>query len=519
MKGRLFQRVLAGQREFSAARSTVALLFNVQPVGMREFQRTLVDTFDQRLRRAGRWLELDHDGVARLRLRGSGLEVDYCEQTLVAPPVEPIQVPEGPVASALQPLLGGRALLTRCALRMRASDFLLVDGDGKIHATLVREQVLRSPPGARASTLLNTLRLWPLRGYEKTCRRVCAEIEAALEGADAETDPAQKCLALGGNADAPAPVNAPIPLRPRQSAVRALGLILLGQLQIIEYNVNGILGDTDTEFLHDFRIACRRSRSLLTQVRGAFPARSLASYRETFAWLSQITSPQRDLDVFLGALPGLSARLSGRHARALAPLHELLVQRRSSEHERLVQALGGTRFRGFFPEWRHYLDGFAGPRAPRRQAAPYAVDAANGALRRLYQRLLRDGARCGVGVYSPVLHELRKDGKKLRYLLEAFRALYPQSEVDEVVRRLRKLQGVLGQIVDYHVQRIWLLQWHQDYLAQADADPLTLAAMTALGTLLDRLELEAQQGFVRRFEQFAAEPVQSALNRLLEYRA
>ena len=184
-----------------------------------------------------------------------------------------------------------------------------------------------------------------------------------------------------------------------------------------------------------------------------------------------------------------------------------------------MQALAGARFRAFFPEWRHYLEGFAGPRAPRMQSAPYAVDAANSVLQRLYQRLLRDGARCGVGAYSPVLHELRKDGKKLRYLLEAFRTLYPQPDVDEVVRRLRKLQGVLGEIVDYHVQRDWLLQWQQEYLAQADADPPTLAAMAALGTLLDRLELEAQQGFVRRFEQFAAEPVQSALRQLLEYRA
>ncbi len=514
MKGRLFQRVLVSQREFSLARSTAALVFNVRLVGTREIRRSLLDTFDQRLRRAGRWLELDRDNAVQLRLRGTGSEVDYVEQMLVALPAQPVKVPEGPVAAVLQPLLGGRALLVRGELLVRVTDYLLEDNDGKIHARLAREQMPRSLAGPA----LTSLRLWPLRGYEKSSRRLWGDMESVLKCASVETDPAQAWPTLSGGMDTPAPINAPIPLRPRQSATRASGLILLGQLRIIESNVNGILGDTDTEFLHDFRIACRRSRSLLTQVRGAFPAQGLAPHRETFSWLSRVTSPQRDLDVFLATLPDLSARLSGRHTRALEPLHDLLTQRRAVEHERLVQALTSARFRDFLPAWRQYLEGFAGARAPRKLASPYALDAASGTLKRLYRRLLRDGVRCGIGAYSPVLHELRKDGKKLRYLLEAFRSLYPQPEVDEVVRRLRKLQGVLGQIVDYHVQRDWLLQWHQDYLSQRDAHSETLTAMTALGSLLDRLELEAQRDFARRFEQFAAAPVQSALDRLLEYR-
>jgi CHAD domain-containing protein len=515
MKGRLFQRVLATQREFTSVRQLVASSFEVQRAGTRQFQRTLLDTFDQRLRRAGRCLELDADGGARVRMCGIGTETDFLEQPLITPVPEPLLVPTGPVESALQPLLGGRALLPQCVLSMRVSDFRVIDAEGKIRATLSREQVMGGASAGRGRTLLNVMRLWPLRGYEKTCGRLFAELDGVLGGTGSEWDPARKFLALFSKMHKDAPVNAPVPLGPRQSAARALGLILLGQLRILAANVDGIRSDTDAEFLHDFRIACRRSRSLLTQVRGAFPGRGTASFRETFAWLSAGTSPQRDLDVFLSALPGLSARLSGRHERALAPLLDALVVRRRQAHADLVLTLSGVRFRNFLPEWRHYLEGFAGRHAPRINSAPYALDAANDALRRLHRRLLRDGARCGVGTYSPVLHELRKDGKKLRYLLEAFRTLYPPAEVDEVLRRLRKLQGVLGDIVDYHVQREWLRQWQQEFLARTDTDPQALAAMTELGLELDRLELEAQQGFVRRFEQFAAEPVRTAMERLL----
>jgi len=515
MKGRLFQRVLVTQREFASARSQVASSFDLQQSDTRHFQRTLFDTFDRRLHRAGRCLELDVDGGARVRLFGTGTEADFVEQSLAMPVPEPFLVPDGPVASVLQPLLGGRALLGQCVLSMRVSDFRVVDDEGKIRATLSREQVMGETSAGRGKTLLNVLRLRPLRGYEKSCRRLFAEIDAMLEDTGPDCDPARRILALFNNMHADAPLNSPVPLRPRQSASRALGLILLGQLRILVANVDGIRSDTDAEFLHDFRIACRRSRSLLTQVRGAFPGRGAASFRDTFAWLSASTSPQRDLDVFLSALPGLAGRLSGRHERALAPLQDALAARRRQAHADLVQSLGGVRFRNFLPDWRHYLEGFAGRHAPRMNSAPYALDAANDALRRLHGRLLRHGARCGVGTYSPVLHELRKDGKKLRYLLEAFRTLYPPEDVDEVVRRLRKLQGVLGDIVDYHVQRAWLRQWQQEFLARPDTEPQSLVAMSELGLELDRLELEAQMGFVRRFEQFAAEPVRAAMARLL----
>jgi hypothetical protein len=39
--------------------------------------------------------------------------------------------------------------------------------------------------------------------------------------------------------------------------------------------------------------------------------------------------------------------------------------------------------------------------------------------------------------------------------------------------------------------------------------------MTSLALVLDRLEQQAQHGFLRRFERFASEPVQQAVERLL----
>lgn len=64
-------------------------------------------------------------------------------------------------------------------------------------------------------------------------------------------------------------------------------------------NLPGTLWGKDIEFLHDFRVACRRSRSILSQLKSAFPESAIKPFLEDFAWLSRLTSAVRDLDVFL----------------------------------------------------------------------------------------------------------------------------------------------------------------------------------------------------------------------------
>ena len=49
-------------------------------------------------------------------------------------------------------------------------------------------------------------------------------------------------------------------------------------------NKPGILADHDTEFLHDFRVACRRTRSALTQLKGILPASVAAPFNAEFKW-------------------------------------------------------------------------------------------------------------------------------------------------------------------------------------------------------------------------------------------
>ena len=63
-------------------------------------------------------------------------------------------------------------------------------------------------------------------------------------------------------------------------------------------NLPGTIGDVDTEFLHDVRVAVRRTRSLLKLGRPALPAHVREAWEPQFKWLGDLTTPVRDLDVY-----------------------------------------------------------------------------------------------------------------------------------------------------------------------------------------------------------------------------
>jgi CHAD domain-containing protein len=101
------------------------------------------------------------------------------------------------------------------------------------------------------------------------------------------------------------------------------------------------------------------------------------------------------------------------------------------------------------------------------------------------------------------LHDLRKQGKELRYLLEFFSSLYPAEVHKPMVSSLKALQDVLGRFQDREVQALELRSVGDD-VATLDGGA---AALMAMGVLVQRLagdQEHARAEFAERFEAFAA---------------
>ena len=67
----------------------------------------------------------------------------------------------------------------------------------------------------------------------------------------------------------------------------------------MQRNEPGVRADIDSEFLHDYRVAVRRTRSALSQIKDVLPEDKVEHFKTEFGWLGQMTGPTRDLDVYL----------------------------------------------------------------------------------------------------------------------------------------------------------------------------------------------------------------------------
>ena len=304
------------------------------------------------------------------------------------------------------------------------------------------------------------------------------------------------------------------PLDPQMRADLAVAQVLGAHCTIMNRHERGLLEGADSEALHDFRVAIRTSRSILNQTRGVFPERPYQRFRSVLAWLAGCTGAARDLDVFLDKLPEYRRRIPGILARGLAPLKAVLHEAQKIEQERLARTCAARRYVGFKRAYGAFLDDRAAHacRTPRGNEPIVAL--ATRVIRKGYRKALDGGRHAGEGATGATLHELRKSGKKLRYLIESFRELYPDEEVRDMLKLLKELQDVLGRLVDLNVQRRLLREWLPRAEAARGLPPAALMAAQTLDVLLLQDELKARGSFTEHVASFASRETRERFERL-----
>jgi CHAD domain-containing protein len=166
--------------------------------------------------------------------------------------------------------------------------------------------------------------------------------------------------------------------------------------------------------------------------------------------------------------------------------------------------LRSERTRALLENWGDFLDALvASPGEDRPDAARPVAEVAGERIATVHRRMVKMGRAIGPVTPHEALHELRKKGKELRYLLEFFAALYPSEIVKPMVATLKGLQDVLGRFQDREVQA-GALRALGDEIAALDGGA---AALMAMGVLVQRLaeeQAQAREQFAERFDRFAA---------------
>ena len=253
-------------------------------------QRTWLDTFDWRLNKAG--LVLEYSRAKRGgRLLLSRDDLPQAEQRITGlQPRRPLlaeELPAGPVRDQILKLVSPRALLPVARATSTVSVTRLLNADGKTEARLIVERSTASQGDVNPHTaeLPPRLAIAEVRGYPGQARKA-ARLLAGVPGVSAASEPVFDAAlrALGRHpGDYSSGVDAEITAQMPASV--AVATVLLRLLDTLELNLDGVLRDIDTEFLHDLRVSVRRTRSAIKLLGTVLPDGLAGPYAAEFKWL------------------------------------------------------------------------------------------------------------------------------------------------------------------------------------------------------------------------------------------
>ncbi len=351
----------------------------------------------------------------------------------------------------------------------------------------------------------------PLKGYVAEAALVQAAVE---DQGGKETRRTQLAYALrksglnpGGcktAAEADCPPDAPVG--------DVLRDILLKLLDTMELNEAGAALGRDTEFLHDFRVALRRSRSALTMFKDVFPQKEHSYFREKLSKLFSRTGSARDLDVYLKKIQEYKALLPDDMRDALSPAEKYIIRLSKKEHERIASLLGSEEYRALKAEWRSFLSA----EAVTKESGRSVRESSASVIKKAYGRIYKAGKHLHSESPAEEIHSVRIACKKLRYALEFFRPLFPRKETEALTGKLKRLQDALGAHQDYEVQRGKLLYYTKEAGKRLkDQSSLTLAS-GYLARYLDELQKAEREKCLELIEDFVSAKMRRLINEMLK---
>lgn len=516
MKTRKYETayILPEPMELSTLLAGLPDSYSVESTGVSVDTIWYLDTFDWRLyekkiicQRHGKnsYILIDFAGEFRIQAEGPAQKKVF-----------PLDFPCDPFGEKLVAVAGIRALLPFAEITRHSQFFEIMNRDQKkiLSGSLESNQIVQ--PGDNKSQPVNlegVLRLRGVRGYDK----ILFVISDLLQRQGIQQgNPEERLLRLALFAQGKKPQDYSsqfsIILDPAESIVHAAQKIFRHLLSEMERNVPGVVEDIDTEFLHDFRVALRRTRSLLGSMKKIGRPDDIAFFQHGLRKIGLITGPVRDLDVYLLEKNVYHSMLPEGLQEGLAVFFQGLTRQRAKELQRLKKAMQSSDFQAFMAQWREYIEhsflssALDAGQEPCRKVAIRAI-------RKRLRSILKDGALIGPLSPDTDLHCLRIQAKKLRYLLEFYRSLFPEAEMEILVKSLKKLQDNLGNFNDLSVQQKMLGQYQSELSVKDQKNAIKVAA--ALGGLITHLH-EEQMAVRGNFEQTFAQFTSIENKRLFE---
>jgi CHAD domain-containing protein len=235
-------------------------------------------------------------------------------------------------------------------------------------------------------------------------------------------------------------------LHPETPLDKAAKRALAARLEVIHHFLPLAIdkSDDDPEYVHQLRVGTRRAAAAIDILAACLPSKTYKKARTQVRRLRQAAGEARDWDVLLLEL---LQRESAADARRRAGLDVLLGYARG---QRVAAQNGlGDSIAGGPASFAEFItETVAAVHKPK--SGPETLGELAGPLLKKLNQRFADAAERDLRDYEQ-LHQVRIEGKRLRYAMEIVADCFPPAFRDELVPAIEEMQDILGFANDSHV--------------------------------------------------------------------
>jgi len=473
-----------------------------------ESLKTLFDTFDWRLYKNDLILIRENKSYYLYNLNSNR---EFAKLTLKSQklPAFSWNFPESGLKKKLTEHLGVRALIPIIDLTENLKIFSILNDDQKTVARLYFRSVRHRK---KINPNISSLTLSSLRGYEDEFSQINKILLS--EGLTRINNIYLETIKSSGINPGGYSSKLNIKLGTEITSLEAVKIILKQLVETIKLNEEGIKKDIDTEFLHDFRVAVRRARSAISQIKYVLPSDIAVKIRSDLAVIGKMTNRLRDLDVYLLKKAEYTDLLPAELRNGLDSVFKKLSDERRNELKKLKTELSKKHYKNIIENAQNHLNMEYPPEATGKNADIAAILLSKKYIWKKYTKIISSGLSIKDNTPNSALHDLRIECKKLRYLLEFFYTLYPPDQLDKIIMQLKRLQDNLGDFNDLLIQQ----QSLKEVLANFNPkDRKFISVSRSIGGLISVLNSRQQQVrllFNARFAEFSKKNIRKQFKKL-----
>lgn len=241
-------------------------------------------------------------------------------------------------------------------------------------------------------------------------------------------------------------------MKPDAPAQTALKECFGKELSIIQESEKKLKLENGAEYLHKLRISVRKTRALLGHAKYVMPERTILKFNRKFKYLAQKTCKLRDLDVYLNTLNKYRFSAVDNPDEIQNALFNYVSENKIREEQELLVYLNSVEYKRLKEDWSKIIDNPESKYSRLKYAnIPIEYVLERGIIKQ-YQKMFKQGNAIDIDTPYLKYHEFRKTCKKLRYLLEYFSDLHPKNKIKSVIKALKNIQDILGELQDYRIQ-------------------------------------------------------------------